>query len=62
MSIIEAVWQPKEEGETPTASGEITPGPAAGSDGEETASAAPMSGADGNEVATTASTRVAGDS
>ncbi|KAK0749352.1 S-adenosyl-L-methionine-dependent methyltransferase [Schizothecium vesticola] len=62
MSIIEAVWQPKEEDETPTASGEITPGPAAGSDGEETATAAPISGAGGNEVATTATTRVAGDS
>lgn len=43
MSIIEAVWQPKEakeEDETPTTSGEITPSPVAGSDEEEVASAA----------------------
>lgn len=47
MSIIEAVWQPKEADETPATSGEITPSPVAGSDGEE--------------VATTATARVAGE-
>lgn len=41
MSIIEAVWQPKEEDETPTpTSGEITPRPVAGSDEEDVASTA----------------------
>jgi hypothetical protein len=60
MSIIEAVWQPKEEAETSTTSGEITPSPAAGSGGEETASAASLSGVDG-EVATPTTPRAAGD-